>query len=408
MKPMRKPLSLSLPLPLLLAVLALPMALSFGCSKKEAGKKGAAFAMPPTPVEIAVAGSRSVADVFEAVGTIEARNAITVVSEIDGVVREIPFREGDPIRKGMLIARIDDDQLAAEVARTEALRDQSRSNYERVKAVVEQGAGASQDLDDAAAALKVAEANLSYAQARLKKARITAPFDGVIGSRRVSPGAFVRAGDALTDLAQLDHIRVHFAVPERYLGKLSKGAAVAISTTAYPGEHLDGTIEVIDPVLDPDTRSAQIVADAENLGGRFRPGMSANVQAVLSQRANALTIPNEAVFVEGSQAFVFVIQADSTVTRAPLQLGTRQADVVEVLQGLEPGARVVRAGHQKLYDGAKVMPVVSQPAQASDAGSNTGAAGGAGGDGGGTAGTASGDEDAAADGKGVVMEAASR
>ena len=104
-----------------------------------------------------------------------------------------------------------------------------------------------------------------------------------------------------------------------------------------------------------------IIAVARNPEGKFRAGMSANVVAILSQRAEALTIPSEAVFVEGSQAFVYVIQADSTVARTPLTLGTRMADVVEVVSGLQAGNQVVRAGHQKLFPGAKVMPVSSQP-----------------------------------------------
>ena len=117
---------------------------------------------------------------------------------------------------------------------------------------------------------------------------------------------------------------------------------------------------MVDPVLDPATRSARIVALLRNPGGKFRPGMSADISAVLSQRLDALTIPDEAVFAEGDQSFVYVVKADSTVTRSALTLGTRLADAVEVVKGLEPGMRVVRTGHQKLFEGAKVIPVPSQ------------------------------------------------
>jgi multidrug efflux pump subunit AcrA (membrane-fusion protein) len=93
--------------------------------------------------------------------------------------------------------------------------------------------------------------------------------------------------------------------------------------------------------------------------------MSANISAVLSERLNALTIPNEAVFGSGNQSFVFVVKADSTVNRIAVTLGTRSADIVEVLGGLKPGMVVVRAGHQKLFDGGKVFPIASQPEQTS-------------------------------------------
>jgi len=313
------------------------------------------------PVETAAVVQERVADRFEAVGTIEAAEAITVVSEIDGLVVSLPFREGSAIQRGGLIAQLDDAQLRAEVERAEAIRDQARGTYNRVKAVVDQGAGAPQDLDDAAAALKVAEANLALAQSRLSKTRITAPFSGVLGARRVSPGAFIRAGQAITDLAKLDELRVNFSAPERYLGQLRPGAEVNISTTAYPGYVIKGRIDVVDPVLDSGTRSARIVARVRNPGGKFRPGMSANVSAVLSQRQKALTIPSEAIFSEGDQSFVYVVKPDSTVTRSALTLGTRLPDAVEVVKGLEPGMTVVRTGHQKLFEGAKVIPVSNRP-----------------------------------------------
>lgn len=330
-----------------------------GCGDK---KGGGGFSMPPMPVEVSQVVVQSVSDKFDGVGTIEALAAITVVSEIDGAVKALPFKEGGFMRKGGLIAQMDDAQLAAELARAEALRAQSKASYDRVKSVVDQGAGAPQDLDDAAASLKVAEANLDLAKARFAKTRIVAPFDGAIGARRVSVGTFLRPGQPITELANIDEIRVTFSAPERFIAKLSQGATVTVSTPTYAGFELKGTIIVIEPVIDLTTRSARVVARVQNVGRKFRPGMSANVSAVLSERPKALTIPNEAVFGSGNQSFVFVVKADSTVARAPLTLGTRFADVVEVLEGLKEGDIVVRAGHQKLFDGGKVMPMKSQDA----------------------------------------------
>jgi membrane fusion protein (multidrug efflux system) len=328
-----------------------------GCGGKSPG--GGGFSMPPMPVEVSTVVVQKVSDRFEAVGTIEANEALTVVAEIDGAVKALPFREGGFIRQGELIAQLDDAQLAAELARAEALRSQSQSTYARVKSVVDQGAGAPQDLDDAAAALKVAEANLDLAKARFAKTRIVAPFDGIIGARRVSVGTFLRTGQAIAELANIDAIRVIFTTPERFLSQLARGASVAVTTPAYPGYELTGTIIVIEPIIDALTRSARVVARVPNRERRFRPGMSANVSAVLSERPDAITIPNEAVFGLGNQTFVFVVNGDSSVTRVPLTLGTRLADVVEVLDGLQPGMTVVRAGHQKLFDGGKVMPMQS-------------------------------------------------
>ncbi len=325
-----------------------------GCGK---GKTAGGFAPPPTPVETAVVSSGAVADRFATVGTLEAGESVDIAAEIDGIVTALPFPEGGQVAAGALIARLDDAQLAAETKRAEALTEQSRATFERVRAVVDQGAGAPQDLDDATAALKVAEANLDLARTRLAKTRVTAPFAGTAGIRRVSPGAFVRAGATLTDLTQLDRLRLTFSVPERLLGRLVVGAPVRVETTAHADQPLEGAIAIIEPQLDEQTRSARVVAHVDNPGRRLRPGMSATVTLVLDERDQALTVPSQAVFVTGGQSFVYVVQADSTVALSPVQLGTRLADVVEVTGGLESGQEVVTAGHQKLYSGARVRPM---------------------------------------------------
>ncbi len=342
------------------AAVLLTLALS-GCNR---GGPGGGFSIPPMRVETAVATQERVFDRFEAIGTVEAGEAITVVSEIDAAVVDLPFREGQPAAQGAVLARLDDEQLKAEVDRTSALRDQAQTTYDRVKTVVDQRAGSPQDLDDAAAALKVASANLASAQSRLAKARIVAPFSGIVGSKRVSPGAYLKTGDPITDLAQIHILKIKFSAPERYLAKLKRGAVVTVSTTAYPGYELKGRIDVIDPVLDQGTRSAQVIARVQNPGGRFRPGMSADVSAVLSERMDAITIPSEAVFAEGNQMLVYKVEPDSTVARTAVVLGTRLTDVVEVVEGLKPGAVVVRAGHQKLFDKARVIAIQSQAAAA--------------------------------------------
>ncbi len=332
--------------------------LMVGCSGK--GSASGGFSMPPMPVEVAHAKVQKITDQFEAVGTIESIEAVTVVSEIDAAVMSLPFEEGERIKAGQLIAKLDDSQLAAEVERTEALRDQNQATYNRVKAIVDQKAGTPQDLDNAAAALKVAEANLALAKARFAKTRIVAPFDGRIGVRQVSVGTFLRAGQKIAEIANLDNMRVSFSVPEGYLAQLRRGAEVTVSTPAHPEQQVKGKIFAIEPVVDPATRNGEVAARVPNPGQIFLPGMSANITADLSERADAITIPNEAVFANGDQSFVYVVKPDSTVSRVAITLGTQRADVVEVVNGLDAGATVVRAGHQKLSDGARVLPVSSR------------------------------------------------
>jgi membrane fusion protein (multidrug efflux system) len=321
-----------------------------GCSDDKQAAAGG-FSMPPMPVETANVSVQSVSDRFEAVGTVEAIEEIIVVSEIDATVIKLPFEEGGIVRKGELLAQLDDAQLAAEVARTEALFTQSQNAYSRVKSVVDQDAGTPQELDNAFANMKIAEANVSLAKAKLSKTRITAPFSGTVGSRKISIGTFLRTSEPITQLANLNEIRVNFSAPERYLAKLKRGAEVIT---------IKGRIIAIEPVLNNQTRSAEVVARVQNPGQKFRPGMSANISAILSERTEALTIPSEAVFATGGQSFVFVVQPDSTVSQVPITTGLQLVNSVEIISGLQAGQKVIKAGHQKLFPGAKVMPIVSQ------------------------------------------------
>ena len=327
------------------------------CSNEQTPAGG--FKMPPTPVEVTSLKEQNMSDKFEAIGTIEAIEGVTIVSEINASVLNLPFVEGSFIKKGSVIAQLDDSQLSAEVNRTQALYNQRKVAYERVKSIVDQNAGSPQDLDDALANLKVAEANNELAKARLSKTKIVAPFSGTIGTRKVSVGAFLTAGQAITDLANLNEIRVNFSAPEKFLSKLRRNAEVIVTSSTYPDYTGNGKIVAIEPMLDARTRNVDIVAKMQNPEQKFRPGMSVNVSAVLSERPNALTIPNEAVFAKGNQSFVYVLNSDSTVVSKPVTLGLQTPKVVEVLSGLTYGMDVVRAGHQKLYDGAKVMPINS-------------------------------------------------
>lgn len=324
------------------------------------GPQTGGFEVPPMPVEAAVATRQTIVDQFSAVGTLDAINAIEVTSEIDGRIVGLPFHEGSYIAEGDLIAQLDDVQLRAERDRSQAVLEQRRVTFDRVKELVAQNLAPKQDLDDASAAFKVAEADLTLSEAKLAKTRVKAPFAGQIGAKRVSVGKFLRTGQPITDLAQLEDLKALFSAPERLLARLRKGSPVSVSSPAFPDITLEGEINVIEPVVNASTRSVGIMARLPNREQKFRPGMSANVRVELSRRESALVIPSEAVFAEGNQMFVFAIGNGGAVTKTPVELGSRTAKDVEVISGLVEHQQVVRAGHQKLFDGAKVF--VAPPA----------------------------------------------
>ncbi|MFN2384856.1 MAG: efflux RND transporter periplasmic adaptor subunit [Thermoanaerobaculia bacterium] len=337
--------------------------LASACSKKPKGQ----LEPPPTLVEVASATSETVRESFEALGTVEADERVTIASEIDGIARELPFQEGGLVRRGQTLARLNDAELKAEVGRAQALRDQAQLNFERAKRLAEEQITSSQERDNAKAALDVAQANLNLARARLAKTQITAPFDGAVGKRNVSPGAFLRAGDVITDLARIESVKIVFAAPEAYLPQLRRGGKVSVSAVAYPDRDFTGNVEVVDPMLDPGTRSARLIARVPNPKAELRPGMSADVRAILEEHPG-VTVPAESIFAEGDQNFLYKVGPDGKVQRVSVKLGIRQGGRVEVTAGLAAGDTVVRAGHQKLFEGAKVAVAGAPPAGASTAG----------------------------------------
>ncbi|MBK6765697.1 MAG: efflux RND transporter periplasmic adaptor subunit [bacterium] len=262
-----------------LAAGAAVVAFSFaGCM---GGGWGGGFSMPPTPVETTTAKVQAVEDRFETIGSIEADEAVTVVAEMGGTITRIPYGEGGSVGKGELLAQIDDREFKAALDRAIALRDQAQTSFDRVKTIVEQNAGSQQAFDDAQAALRVAEANVAFAKAQHDKTRITAPFAGTVGARKVSPGEFVQPGTPITELARLEQLRVAFSVPERYLADLYINAPVRIMTTAFPDMEIMGAVMVVEPQVDMRTRNVGIVARIDNAEGKLRPGMSANIAVTL-------------------------------------------------------------------------------------------------------------------------------
>jgi membrane fusion protein (multidrug efflux system) len=347
------------------------------CSGPAGGARGG-MQMPPMPVEIAEVKPEMVSDGFTALGTIDAEKNVEIVSEVSGTVRELPFEEGRPVAAGTLLAGLDDRVERAEADRAAALVEQVRLTAERTRQLYEQKLVPAEERERADANLKVAEANHAVAKARHDKTRIRAPFAGIVGWRRVSPGAYVQPGTVITDLAQIDRLRVGFAVPERFAATLKRGAKVTLTTTAYPEESFAGAVDVVDPQIDPATRTFDLIARIPNPGRRLKPGMSAAVTAILVERPNALVVPDEAVVAQGDQNLVYVLQPDSTVKIVPVRLGLRGTARVEVVSGLAAGDRVVKAGHQKIFPGAKVMPVpeggmAAPPAGGSPAGKAPGA-----------------------------------
>ncbi len=356
-----------------------------GCAKK-GGKGGpggkGGFQMPPTPVEIAAVETAPLADRFESVGSLEAHDVVDITPQISAPVRAFRFSEGGHVNAGAVLVELFGDDRKAELDRANALVAQAKAERDRAEALHKTDAVSTAQWDAANAAYQVAAANAQVAQVEYEKTRIRAPFSGVVGARRVSVGAQVSPGTVLVQMARPDLMKVTCNAPERYIGLLHAGDDVSVTTAAYPGETFHGRITVVEPIVDTETRTVHVVAEIPNPSGHLRSGMSANVAVTLAMRPNALVVPDEAIFAEGAQTFVYVVGDSGTVAKTAVSVGSRDDSRAEIVSGLSAGQKVVSAGHQKLYDGAKVMPMPpgGMPAMGAPGGAAKGGADAKGGD----------------------------
>ncbi|MGE3936339.1 MAG: efflux RND transporter periplasmic adaptor subunit [Rhodospirillaceae bacterium] len=332
--------------------------------KKAAGGPGGAaagFAMPVEAAPVRVGEMRRTA---VAVGTLLANEMVVVRPEIAGRVAEIGFREGQTVRKGELLLRLDDSTDRAIVAQAQAALALARANHERAESLYRSGSGTSRALDEARAKLLNDEAVLVLSQARLVKMRIDAPFAGIVGLRKVSVGDYLSPGAEVANLAQIDPLKVDFRVPEIYLPAVAEGQTVAIEVDSYPDRVFAGEVFAIDPMVDPAGRSIVMRARIANPDGHLRPGLFARVTLTLRARDNALFVPEEALVPAGEGVTVLRV-VDGKVEPVPVKLGERLGTEVEVLSGLAPGDQVITAGQLKVRPG---MPVKVAPPQSASSG----------------------------------------
>ncbi len=300
------------------------------------------------------AEQESLSDSIRLVGTLVANEEIDVTSEIAGIVDEIHFREGERVVKGELLVKLNTDKLDAQIKETEATYELARTNYERGKSLRQQNVISDEELDERENRYRTAEAILSLRGSQREDAVIRAPFDGIVAERRVSPGQYLNPGQPITRLVDITPIKAEFKVPERFFSQLSIGRNVGLAVTAYPDETFHGTVYFIAPELDLLTRTVLVKAELPNQDLRLKPGMFGNLNLTLNVKEHAVLIPESAVFFQGDQKFVYVIQDDGTAAIRPVETGIRVPGRVELTRGVGPGERVVSEGHQKLFPGAPV------------------------------------------------------
>lgn len=291
------------------------------------------------------------AETLTASGTILAEEDVELRSEVAGRIVSIAFREGARVRKGELLVKLDDTKLHALRQRTLHRRDLALLRERRLAGLAAQKLVRQEEYDTAASELKVQEADLAVIDAQLEKTEVRAPFDGRIGLRYVSEGAYVTPTSRLAALHRIARVKVDFPVPERYAPRLKLGAEVRIR--AASGDQVLGQVYAIDPQVDEATRTCTLRALAPNASERLLPGGAVEVQLTLDEINDALFLPADAVLSSAAGKHVFVVENETAVLRA-VRSGNRTEDSVQILAGLSEGDIVITSGLQQLRAGARV------------------------------------------------------
>ncbi len=289
----------------------------------------------------------------EALGTARANESVTLTASLTDTVRRVNFDDGDYVQAGTVLIELTNEEEEAQLAEARANLDEARRQLRRLEDLDKQGIAATSDVDEARSLAKAAQARLNSVIARLEDRLIRAPFSGVLGFREVSPGTLVTPGDAITTIDDVSTIKLDFTVPETVLGLMQPGRKVFARSVSWGDREFEGELRAVGSRVDPVTRAAVVRALIDNKDRALRPGMLLTVRVVAEERT-ALLIPERAVVQIGDSAFVYRYGDDDTAQRQPVELGARQAGVVEIVGGLSEGDLVITEGVVKLRPGISV------------------------------------------------------
>lgn len=372
------------PLTLAATLLFSAVLLSAGCAKKPAGavaapaesaggkggkggggRGGRGGGGQKQPVEVIALVRRDLTEHLRVVGSLAANETATIRPEMGGLIRSIHFEEGQRVKKGDLLAKIDDAELQAQLAQNKSRHELARLNLERADTLRQTQSNTQADADRARSEFSVTQAEIDLLRVRLARTEIRAPFDGVVGARTLSPGDYVNTQAVITTLNDISRLKVEFQVPERYLSKLKRGTTFTVTSTSAEGAAgVPGEVYFVNSVIDRQTRSSEIKGYLTAPSPAVKAGMFAVIEIVLEVRRGALTVPEGAIFVDqrGPQLVTVVEEKGEKVAAfLPVTLGLRSRGVVEVnaVKGeLSDKLSVVAAGvgSLALFPGARLDP----------------------------------------------------
>ncbi|TVP42180.1 MAG: efflux RND transporter periplasmic adaptor subunit [Gemmatimonadales bacterium] len=341
-----------------------------GGSGGDGSGAGGAGGPPDSPasrtltVDVVVLAGERLVNRVETTGFLLANEEVELRAEASGRLVSLGFEEGARVQAGQLLAKLNDDELQARLRQLAARRTLLEQREGRQRRLLEEGGVSRESWEETLAELEVLAADLDVLEAEVRRTEVRAPFDGVMGLREVSPGAYLTPDRVLGRLREVNPLRLEFSLPARLSGVIGPGASVTFSVEGQEGVgEGEARIYAIDPGLDEDTRTLQVRARTPNPDGRLRPGAFARVSVVLDERGEALTVPSIAIrpSPEGPRVY---LERNGRASLVSVTTGIRTRDRVEITSGLESGDRVILTGFQQLRDGMEVRAEVIPPEEA--------------------------------------------
>lgn len=337
---------------------AFVLAIALASCAQEAPRQATASAVPVTTQHLRMQPWN---DTVQALGTVKARESVTITAKVSETVRAVHFESGDVVRTGAPLVSLSGNQQQSALAEAQASAAEAEQMYRRMAQLGEQQLVARATLATQRAVRDGAVARVDQIRAQLSDRQIRAPFSGVLGLRQVSPGALVTPGTPIATLDDIERVYVDFPVPEPALAHLNAGQLLHATSASWPGETFDGVVQLVDSRVDPSSRAVLVRGDFANLDRKLRPGMLMDVILVRPER-QALLVPEIAIVQLGNSSYVYRVRADRSVERADVVIGNRRNGMAEVVNGLAAGDEVVVDGTGKLRVGATVEVTAAVPA----------------------------------------------
>ncbi len=339
------------------AVLACALILG-ACAQEEASESEATETteeeeVVAVPVEVGMPVRGDIFAVYSGTAPIEAFAEADVIAKVAGEVREILAEEGDVVRKGQILARLDGDRLRLELNQSEANLRKLQRDYERNVDLKEKGLISSGDFDKIRYDMEALEASYNLAKLELDYTQIRAPIDGVVSNRFVRIGNTVSVNDPVFEVTSLDPLVAYLHVPEREYRNIREGQVAGIDIDALAGQRIVAEVTRVSPVVDPETGTFKITIEISDEQRRIKPGMFGRISIVYDQHANVLQVPRSAILEDGGATSVFVVEDDKAIRRTVVT-GYSNAGMIEVVEGLADGDRVITVGQIGLKDEALV------------------------------------------------------